>query len=277
MHVLIVNKDVPKCDRPSETKGVKRTKENPEVLENFTTENTQREKAVNSRAKRMLRKKLITIFTVSTMVAMVQTVQASLTLGQLAAGGTISIDDKTFSGFSYQVSGLTSFNPNQIIVTATESGGIDYLTWSGNISLVSGGIASADLKLNYIVIASGGTINKIDQAYDGSAINGLLAVDESANIGAFGGTQVGYSHLQIGDMSDPPPEAGDILNIVPPETALYVTKDIGFGVTSAHGGFITISQVTQSFHQVPEPTTMIAGALLLLPFGASTLRILRKR
>jgi hypothetical protein len=27
---------------------------------------------------------------------------------------------------------------------------------------------------------------------------------------------------------------------------------------------------------VPEPTTMIAAALLLLPFGASTLRILRK-
>jgi hypothetical protein len=28
---------------------------------------------------------------------------------------------------------------------------------------------------------------------------------------------------------------------------------------------------------VPEPSTMLAGALLLLPFGASTLRILRKR
>jgi hypothetical protein len=27
---------------------------------------------------------------------------------------------------------------------------------------------------------------------------------------------------------------------------------------------------------VPEPTTMLAGALLLLPFGASTLRVLRK-
>jgi hypothetical protein len=27
---------------------------------------------------------------------------------------------------------------------------------------------------------------------------------------------------------------------------------------------------------VPEPTTLIAGALLLLPFGASTLRIVRK-
>ena len=35
--------------------------------------------------------------------------------------------------------------------------------------------------------------------------------------------------------------------------------------------------VTLTLTQVPEPTTMIAGALLLLPFGASTLRILRKR
>jgi hypothetical protein len=34
---------------------------------------------------------------------------------------------------------------------------------------------------------------------------------------------------------------------------------------------------TQDFTPVPEPTTVLAGALLLLPFGASTLRILRKR
>jgi len=34
--------------------------------------------------------------------------------------------------------------------------------------------------------------------------------------------------------------------------------------------------IDPKFTPVPEPTTMIAGALLLLPFGASTLRILRK-
>ena len=34
---------------------------------------------------------------------------------------------------------------------------------------------------------------------------------------------------------------------------------------------------TLSVSSVPEPTTMVAGALLLLPFGASTLRILRRR
>jgi hypothetical protein len=210
---------------------------------------------------------------------MIQTAQASLTLAQLAAGQTISIGDKTFSGFSYLDSGLTSFNPNQIIVTATESGGIDYLTWSGNISFASGGIATADLKLNYIVTANAGTINMIDQSYVGSAINGLLAIDETAAIGAFGGTVAGYSHLQPGDMSDPPGEIGqgDNLIINPSQSVLYVTKDIAFGVTSVNGGFITISQVAQSFHQVPEPTTIIAGALLLLPFGASTLRILRKK
>jgi len=31
------------------------------------------------------------------------------------------------------------------------------------------------------------------------------------------------------------------------------------------------------YNVVPEPTTMVAGALLLLPFGASTLRMLRRR
>lgn len=34
--------------------------------------------------------------------------------------------------------------------------------------------------------------------------------------------------------------------------------------------------VTLTITPVPEPTTMIAGALLLLPFGASTVRVLRK-
>lgn len=43
---------------------------------------------------------------------------------------------------------------------------------------------------------------------------------------------------------------------------------------SAQGNaYITDVSVTP----VPEPTTMVAGALLLLPFGASTLRILRRK
>ena len=35
--------------------------------------------------------------------------------------------------------------------------------------------------------------------------------------------------------------------------------------------------VSPAVNPVPEPSTYIAGALLLLPFGASTLRMLRKK
>jgi hypothetical protein len=42
-------------------------------------------------------------------------------------------------------------------------------------------------------------------------------------------------------------------------------------------GYIVHYDGLGDIHVVPEPTTMMAGALLLLPFGASTLRILRKR
>ena len=47
------------------------------------------------------------------------------------------------------------------------------------------------------------------------------------------------------------------------------------GLSNTSGTTFTVSQI--QLQLVPEPTTMIAGALLLLPFGASTIRILRKR
>jgi hypothetical protein len=49
--------------------------------------------------------------------------------------------------------------------------------------------------------------------------------------------------------------------------------------TYSNGGLVSVTDLSNNLAPtpVPEPTTMIAGALLLLPFGASTLRILRKR
>lgn len=43
------------------------------------------------------------------------------------------------------------------------------------------------------------------------------------------------------------------------------------GLEAANGQDFIVKGV-----EVPEPTTIVAGALLLLPFGASTLRILRR-
>ena len=46
--------------------------------------------------------------------------------------------------------------------------------------------------------------------------------------------------------------------------------------TDASGGETSYGAAIDNVSLVPEPTTMIAGALLLLPFGANTLRRLRK-
>jgi hypothetical protein len=54
--------------------------------------------------------------------------------------------------------------------------------------------------------------------------------------------------------------------------AAFFGPQIGMSNTSETT--FTVSEI--QLQVVPEPTTMIAGALLLLPFGASTLRMLRK-
>ena len=52
----------------------------------------------------------------------------------------------------------------------------------------------------------------------------------------------------------------------------YITAD-----APPPGGAPTAYDTTYNFTVVPEPTTVLAGVLTLLPFGASGLRILRKR
>jgi hypothetical protein len=55
----------------------------------------------------------------------------------------------------------------------------------------------------------------------------------------------------------------------------FDAADGAFGVEALNLG--APGAVQDQLVIVPEPTTMLAGALLLLPFGVSTLRILRKR
>ena len=181
--------------------------------------------------------------------------------GLVASGGTLTIGDKVFSGFSYQSSGLTTFDPTQIDVTASESGGVDYLTWTGSISLTSSSSALGDLLLNYVVTSTGGQINMIDQSYTlGNAINGALAVDETVSTSSGGVPIVASSHL---DINTPSQTQGPTLIINPAQSVLYVTKDISLAVAPpvGAGGSVTITQVQQSFHQVPEPTVMALGSL----------------
>ena len=196
--------------------------------------------------------------------------QTNDTLADLVANSkTLTIGDKTFSNFSFTSNNLTSFDPSQIQVGASIGADGTYdLTWSGNVSLATLATATADLKLNYEVTASAGTIYMIDQAYTGSEVNGLLLINESVSQGGFSVAPFdGYSQLNNYDVSDPPAESNDLLNLTTPAAQLYVTKDIALaGFTP--GGFVSVSEVTQSFHQVPEPSTLalagLSGLSLLL-------------
>ena len=240
----------------------------------------------------MIRNKLTVVFVATAMVAMSQAARASFTdsLADLVAShGSLTIGDKIFSGFNFQAVNLSGFNANNITVTASiGTGGVDYLTFGGNMQLAGVSFATADLLLGYTVTATAGSISMIDQRYTGGAVNGSLLINETASSA---GAPTAHSQLSVNDVSDPNiyPNGtfdvgeNDLLSVVPPQTTLTVVKDLSFTILNAAPGAISqvsVSSVQQSFHQVvavPESTTAIAGALLLLPFGMSSLRILRRQ
>lgn len=104
------------------------------------------------------------------------------------------------------------------------------------------------------------------------------------------GNSGGYSFTATGGRF----EASNGSDTAATTTALnWLTTDLGLNGQKSHtqyAGFLlqpTVSatdltpnaaaqEMIGTLTAVPEPTTMIAGALLLLPFGASTLRFMRK-
>ena len=206
----------------------------------------------------------------------VQTAQAASTdnLADLVGnGGTLTIADKTFSGFSFLDTGLSGFNASSILVTASVDSldpSVDFLTFTGNMQLAGTSFATADLLLGYTVTASAGSIAMIDQRYTGGSVNGGLLINETVTSA---GAPTAHSQLSIGDVSDPNvyPSGSfdtgelDFLSLIPPQTVLNVNSDLAFVNLASDPGNISIASVSllqQSFHQtVPEPTSV--GCFLL--------------
>jgi len=187
--------------------------------------------------------------------------------------GTLTIADKTFSGFSFLDTGLSGFDASSILVTASIDSldpNVDFLTFTGNMQLAGTSFATADLLLGYTVTASAGSMSMIDQRYTGGAVNGGLLINETATSA---GAPTAHSQQSIGDVSDPntypsgPFDTGeqDLLSVNPSQTAFNVNSDLAFVILASDPGNISIASVSllqQSFHQVvPEPTS--AGCLVL--------------
>ena len=93
-----------------------------------------------------------------------------------------------------------------------------------------------------------------------STMHAFVASGSWPSLGTWGDTLSQFDAITYGGVA-----LGDM-------TVNWAGLEIGDGGSGA--GTANIESITIS--SVPEPTTMVAGALLLLPFGASTIRLLRK-
>jgi hypothetical protein len=99
-------------------------------------------------------------------------------------------------------------------------------------------------------------------------------------VSTYGGPLNGSSLIHVGNLTHGSITLSALDALIDPnsgllygsETVAWVGLEIGNGGNGAANA--NIESITIS--SVPEPTTMIAGALLLLPFGASTIRRMRK-
>jgi hypothetical protein len=202
--------------------------------------------------------------------------------GSTKLGATLQQGDKIFANFTW----VGPTGPAGFTITGIGDGTANNLygiEFSGGLS--QSGIGTSDWQLHYSVTIASGYNNLISDIHQHANFNGtplsLVNVTEDV-LNAPGGIEVAKSNLGEGinyaylDTTDPAAELNDTLVLSTPLQQVWISKDIqliGLGPNE----YAVVSIIDQRFSQVPEPTTMIAGALLLLPFGASTLRILRKR
>jgi hypothetical protein len=88
-----------------------------------------------------------------------------------------------------------------------------------------------------------------------------------------------FSSVHVGNLTHGSITLSALDAVIDPNSGLpYGQSTVAWvGLEIGNGGSGAANANIDSITVVPEPTTMIAGALLLLPFGASTVRILRKR
>jgi hypothetical protein len=204
-------------------------------------------------------------------------VAQATSLADLLQGGTVSAGDKTFGNFSFvcltgncAAEGIT---PANITVLPSFVDGTGYLEFGGDMISAS----AVDFLLRYSVSASAGLIDMIDQSFNLSngGTGGTIVIGEDVRLGSFQGQIVANSSISFvfnggSDLQDPIAEQGDDLIVNPPQTIVFVTKDVNLSPNA--GGIVGTSLLTQSFHQIPEPTSLI-----LLGAGLMGLGIWRRR
>jgi hypothetical protein len=184
---------------------------------------------------------------------------------------------------------LDNVSPNEVISVNSES------VYAGIYNLTVNGVATPSFCIDVVHNINGGdTFNDFSRVVLSTAPNspaGPMGTTAASIIEGLWGTyfagattsseaaalQVAvWRAVNLGNHPVPLSFGSDATTQAAYDRSTYMLDHITSyaGLSGLLGG---VADNTQGFVVVPEPTTLVAGALLLLPFGASTLRIVRKK
>ncbi len=171
-------------------------------------------------------------------------------VGGTDGGSDITLNSSTGAGDSYGDTGLIGGNFTIGTITTVGSTSTASVTGGGTISIFDG-TKTLTGNLTWDQITQSGTGNGLN-------IAGLINVTSIS----YNGAQADLSDLAAGSLGS----ESISFTFNPAKTLAYLKLN---NVSDGYSGQISSA--------VPEPTTVLAGALLLLPLGASTVKILRHR
>jgi hypothetical protein len=208
------------------------------------------------------------------------TTMKKIQLAIMAGALVIAVQARaTLTTFDFTYSGDSGGNAGLGTLTAQANGNGSYTILSGSFDLTAGAFAGANG--TFVQNPNGPVAGSWDQrVYGGTVFGGM---DNQLY-------PSGPAYFDLGGPLFNDPNYGPITAIINGNSVVgyglafnlyydgssYDLLVNGFGNTpwanNYSGGAVTLTRVP-----VPEASTMVAGALMLLPFGVSTLRIMRRK
>jgi hypothetical protein len=185
----------------------------------------------------------------------------SVNLGSLTNGQTIVVGDKAFTDFSII---STNFTASQVTVTGVQLGGNYGIEFSGSFL---GGMSGTDLILGYQVSVTN-SLNLISSAnmlFNGTVPFGMGEASVTEQV--FTNSPPSFYGQFVVFATPATNLLANSLAIIPPQSFLTISKDVS--LEAVVPAFSEISQIYQTFTQVPEPSTVtlavvgLAGLLML--------------
>jgi len=193
--------------------------------------------------------------------------QSTVTLADLAAGGSVTNGDKVFYDFSNisQVGDLTVPLSSIYVVPTEDEGDLGFQFQSALWSL-TGPLQNYDLGFNFEVKTTDGQPLITDDTLEitgGILFGGSTHIAEDISLPDEGGT-VATSLVWLSKSGSYTEDNEDLIG--GPYAVLEISKDFSMVTANNPGGHISVSHFDQTFSQVPEPSSALflgLGGLVL--------------